>query len=491
MNGEPHIGFAMEAVEADAIARYQRLLGKETFFLTGTDEHGSKLAETAKEQGLKPQELCDQNSAKFKELTQILNLSNDDFIRTSDQKRHWPAVQKLWQKLVEKGDIYKGEYEGLYCVGCESFITEKELVDGKCPHHDKEPEKVSEENYFFKLSKYSKQVADLIRSKKLNIVPDFRANEILYLCDQGLKDVSFSRPREVLNWGVPVPDDDSQVMYVWCDALTNYISAIGYAEETEQFKKLWPCDCHVIGKDILRFHAAIWIGMLISAGIELPKSELVHGWIHTKGERMSKSKGNVISPFDLVDEYGVDAVRYYLLSEIPMGKDGDFTYARFEEKYVADLANSLGNLVNRVIVMTQKYFDSVVPEAKISPEIKKIQDEALKKYHQEMEGYMLHKGAGKAFSLVHFANKYIDEKAPWTLAKEGKDEELKSVLFNLLQLVSQVAVLLIPFIPQSIEKIFQQLDLPVPPTFADFKLVPPGHKLGSAEPIFPRLEKKE
>ena len=342
------MGHAMEFIETDSIARYKRLMGYDTFFLTGTDEHGVKIYNTAKAANVPVKEFVNENAAVYKELKGILHLSYDDFIQTSDQIRHWPACQKLWKKMAEKGDIYEKEYEGLYCEGCEMFLKETELVDGKCPIHKKEPTPLKEKNYFFKLSKYSDQIVKLIESGQLKIVPDFRKTEFLNMAKEGLLDVSFSRPRDVLPWGVDVPDDPNQVMYVWCDALTNYISAIGYAQETDQFKKYWPADMHVIGKDIVRFHAGIWIGMLLSAEVELPKSILIHGFITHDGEKMSKTLGNVVDPIELSIQYGTDALRYYLLREIPVGRDGDYNKKHFIERYNSDLANNLGNLVNRV-----------------------------------------------------------------------------------------------------------------------------------------------
>ncbi|MCK4525214.1 MAG: methionine--tRNA ligase, partial [Candidatus Andersenbacteria bacterium] len=356
-NAAPHIGFAMEICQADVLARYHQMKGDDVFFLSGMDENGSKAKKTAQEKGRNTQEFVNEISAKFQLLLDTLNISNNDFIRTTDQKRHWPAAQKLWNKLVETGDIYKGSYEGYYCVGCEAYLTEKDLVDGKCPNHQKAPEKIKEENYFFKLSKYSDQIREKIESDELEILPESRKNEILSMIKGGLRDVSFSRPKTVLDWGVPVPNDKTQTMYVWCDALTNYISALGYENNSEKFQKYWPADIHVIGKDILRFHTAIWPAMLLSIGLPLPKKIFVHGFITSDGKKMSKSVGNVIDPFEVIDKYGVDALRYYLLKEIPSGGDGDFSYKRFEELYQADLANGIGNLTARIITLGVKIED--------------------------------------------------------------------------------------------------------------------------------------
>ena len=325
------MGYALEIIQADVFARYRRILGEEVFFLTGTDEHGAKVTKAAEKEGKSPKEFVDKISGEFRELKEVLNLSNDDFIRTTDEKRHWPIVKKVWQKLKENGDIYKKKYQGLYCVGCEAFITKKDLIDGKCKIHQKEPEIVEEENYFFRLSKYSKKIEEIIEKDEVKIIPEERKNEMLSFIGQGLEDVSFSRPRKDLKWGIPVPDDESQTIYVWADALINYISALGGFEKGE-FKEFWPPDIHFLGKDILRFHATIWLGMLLSLGLELPKNIFVHGFITSNGQKMSKSLGNVIDPFELVKKYGADAVRYFLLREIPPTEDGDFTYEKFEAK---------------------------------------------------------------------------------------------------------------------------------------------------------------
>ena len=352
-NANPHIGFALEIIQTDVLARYQRQQDKDVFFLTGTDEHGTKVAKTAKDAGVSPREFTNKISGKFLELTKTLNISNDNFIRTTDQKQHWPSVRVVWEKLQESGDLEKRIYEGLYCSGCEVFITEKELVNGQCPIHKKEPEKVQEENWFFGLSKYGLQLKEKIEKDELRIVPEGRKKEVLSLINQGLEDISFSRPKEKLQWGIPVPGDDTQVVYVWADALVNYISALGYPKG-EKFKKYWPADVHVVGKDILRFHATIWPAMLLSLGIELPKTIFVHGFITADGQKMSKSLGNVIDPFELVEKYGTDAVRYFFLREIPSTEDGDFSYEKFEVRYNADLASGLGNLVARVVTLATK-----------------------------------------------------------------------------------------------------------------------------------------
>lgn len=458
VNGAPHIGHALEFVEADCLARYHRMVGDEVYFLTGTDEHGSKIVATAEKEGVEVQELVDRNAEKFKKMMQQYSIQYDQFIRTSDQEKHWPSVQKLWKKMAEKGDIYKGEYKGLYCVGCEEYKQEKDLVDGNCPNHDTAPEEVEQENYFFKLSKYSDQIAELLRSGKLKIVPEFRANEIIALCEKGLEDVSFSRPKDQLSWGIPVPDDENQTMYVWCDALTNYISALDYANEGELYKKFWPTDCHVIGKDILRFHAGIWIGMLLSAEVPLPKAELVHGWIHFEGGRMSKSKGNVVDPSDLADNYGVDATRYYLLAEIPVGGDGNFSYELFANKINADLANNLGNFVNRVLTMSERFLDGKVPSQQ--QDIPSELEDIWQQYHEDFANFDHQKASHQLIKLVDLGNKLIADLKPWEMAKdEARQGELEELMRRLLKITLHVAFMLEPFCPSKAQQIAACFDL--------------------------------
>lgn len=491
VNAPPHLGHALEFIQADAIARYKRLMGVDTYFLTGTDEHGVKIYNTAKKEGVDTKELVDRNAAHFKELKGLLNLSYDDFIQTSDRQRHWPACQKLWKKLVEKGDIYEKEYEGLYCEGCELFMKESELVDGLCPIHKKAPVPLKEKNYFFRLSKYSEKIVQLIESGTLKLLPEGRQTEFLTMAKEGLLDVSFSRPRSVLPWGVDVPGDESQVMYVWCDALTNYISGIGYAEGSDLFKHYWPADVHFIGKDIVRFHAGIWIGMLLSADIELPKSILIHGFVTHNGEKMSKTLGNVVDPVETAQKYGADMLRYYLLREIPMGKDGDFSDALFIERYNSDLANNLGNLVNRVHTLVTKYELKNFQFNQYFEAFKQKVDETWKKYGEEMNQYKLHEAILSVWRLVDFANKMMEDEKPWSLMKENP-EKGTAVLSNLLEVLRHITILISPFIPETSRKIRGQLGLP-----ADIDLtgedgwgaVSTWPSLGKAEIMFPRIEK--
>jgi len=445
-NAPPHIGFALELIQADVLARYHRILGEDVFFLTGTDEHGAKIAKVAQEAGQEPQDFVDKVSKKFRELREFLNLSNDDFIRTSDQKRHYPAVKKLWLKLEENGDIYKKKYKGFYCSGCEMFITEKDLVNGKCPNHQIQPEFIEEENYFFKLSKYLKEIEERIEKDELKIIPETRKNEVLGYIKTGFGDVSFSRAKEKY-WGFPIPGDKSQIIYVWGDALPNYISAIGYTENSKKFQKYWPADVHCIGKDILKFHALIWPGMLLSLGLSLPKTIFVHGFITSGGQKMSKSLGNVIDPFELVKKYGIDAVRYYLLREIPATEDGDFTYEKFEQRYNSDLAAGVGNLVSRVITMAAKSNSKQIPNPKFQTKI----EETKNKYKKALEDFKFSEALKAIWDLISFCDKYIEEKKPWENKNPG-------VINDLLFALDNIADLLSPFLPETAEKIKKRKD---------------------------------
>jgi len=463
-NTPPHYGFALELVQADVIARYHRALGEDVFFLTGTDEHGKKVLKAAEEKREKPKEFVNKISAKFKALKKVLNLSNDDFIRTTDRKRHWPVVKKIWLKLKENGDIYKKKYRGFYCTGCEAFITKKDLKKGKCAIHQKEPELVEEENYFFRLSKYSKEIGKIIARDKIKIIPKSRKNEMLNFVKQGLEDISFSRPRKDLKWGIPVPNDNSQTIYVWADALVNYISAINYG--SPEFKKYWPADIHCLGKDIQKFHTAIWPGMLLSLGLPLPKTIFVHGFITVGGQKISKSLGNIIDPFELVKKYGTDPVRYFLLREIPPTEDGDYTRQKFEARYNADLASGLGNLVARVITLARKLkiqnskVKITIKNSKLKTEINKT----WQNYKKALDEFRFNEALKTIWGLIGFCDKLIEKTRPWE-----NIEKKQSTICNLQFAIKNIAEMLKPFLPETSEKIIKQL------------------KTKKSKPLFPRL----
>ena len=440
-NAPPHIGHALEFIQADVLARWNKLNEKEIFFLTGTDEHGSKNYKTALERGMTPKKFVDKNSSFFKELASKLNISNNNFIRTSDKKKHWPGVFDIWKKLEKKGDIYKKKYVGKYCSGCERYVTEKELVNGRCVNHPNiEIEEISEENYFFKLSKYSKEIIELVKKDKLKIFPEQWKNDFLGLVKEGLQDVSFSRDIKYLPWGIPVPGDDKQVMYVWCDALSNYLTGIGYPNK--KFDKFWPADVHVVGKDMLRFHAGIWPGMLLSAGLELPKEIIVHGFLTVDGKKMSKSIGNTVSPLELLKKYSADSIRYFLMRAIPFGQDGDFSEKALVDRNNNELADKLGNLVSRVASLIEKNG------------VEKTENKLIKKLNVNKIGklfgnYEFDKVLNEIFGFIDTCNEYVQSKKLW----ETKD---KKVLYELKESILKIAELLWPFIPDSSEKIKKQ-----------------------------------
>ncbi|MCX6789678.1 MAG: methionine--tRNA ligase [Candidatus Gribaldobacteria bacterium] len=466
-NSRPHVGFALELIQADVVARYNRWLGKDVWFLTGTDEHGSKIARKAKEEGKTPQVFCDEISAKFKELKAVLDLSFDDFIRTTDQKRHWPTVQAIWKILEAKGDLEKRKYKGLYCVGCEAFVTEKDLVEGKCPLHNKEPEIVEEENYFFRLSRYQSQLKEILEKNDIKIFPEGRKNEMLNFIKEGLEDVSCSRDSKALSWGVPVPGDESQTIYVWFEALINYLSALGYlTADDEKFKKYWPCDVHFIGKDIARFHVLLWPAILLGLELSLPKNIFIHGFITAEGQKMSKSLGNVIDPFLLVEKYGTDPVRYFLLREISPTEDGDFSYEKFEERYNADLANGIGNLLARVVTLASKIsnFKFLISNQFLNSNFKTELEKTKKKYGVCLENLSFNEALGAVWELISFCDKYVNDNKPW----ENRDNS-KEVVGDLLLALQEIAELLKPFMPQTAKKILQQI------------------ATGKSEPLFLRL----
>jgi len=461
VNAAPHIGHALEFVQADVIARYHRLLNQDVHFLSGTDDNALKNVQAAEEKKIPIVEFVKENSGKFYQLKSGLNLSFDDFIGTSE-KRHFEGAQAFWQ-ACKKEDIYKKKYRGLYCVGCETFYTAKDLVGGKCPEHKTKPEVVEEENYFFRLSKYQDWLENLIASDQLKIIPETRKNEVLSFIHRGLEDFSISRSKKRAHgWGIPVPGNPEQIIYVWFDALANYITALDWQNNKKLYQKYWPADVHVIGKGIIRFHAVYWPVMLKSAGIDLPKQEFVHGYVTTEGQKISKSLGNVIDPFDLVKKYSIDPVRYYLLREIPAYSDGDFSERRFKEIYNADLANGLGNLVARVVAIASRV------NYKLQITNYKFTDKKFLEYHQALKQFKFNEALAFIWNKITQADKYVDTNKPWIL--QGK--KLEQVLDHLTVEIIKIAALLQPFLPETAEKIQKQ--------FA-------GLKIKSGPPLFPRI----
>ncbi len=444
-NGAPHIGYAMELIQADVLARYHRQKGDDVWYVTGTDEHGTKNKQAAEAAGKAPKDYVDGMSQLFRDLAPALNVATDQFVRSTDPA-HEKVAQALWKACAK--DIYKAKYEGWYCVGCEQFYTETELPDHFCPIHKKALDHIAEENYFFKLSAYTDQVKELISTDKLYIRPQSRKNEIMALLERGLEDISVSRDKKQLTWGVPVPGDDSQVMYVWFDALGFYISGIGYPNG-ENFKKFWPADIQIVGKDILRHHAAIWPAMLLSAGLPPQKSLYAHGFISSEGHKMSKSLGNVVGPHDVIKKYGVDALRYYLLREIPSDGDGDFSWARMEQVYNADLANDLGNLVQRVAVMITKYQKGVIGD--LPPH-----SHDTRPYEEAMDDLRFDRALAEVWLLIRGLNQLLEEEKPWELApgaKRADEAHLAEVLHHAVADLVQIATLLMPFMPGAAGKI--------------------------------------
>ena len=492
---KPHIGNSYEIVLTDTLARYKRLQGYDVFFLTGTDEHGQKIEEYAEAAGVTPKEYVDKVSGEIKAICDLLNTTYDKFIRTTDDY-HEKAVQKIFRKLYDKGDIYKSEYEGLYCTPCESFWTEAQLVDGKCPDCGREVKPAKEEAYFFKLSKYQKQLEEYIESNPNFIYPESRKKEMLNnFIKPGLQDLCVSRSS--FKWGVPVDFDDKHVIYVWIDALSNYITALGYDPDGsgELYKKYWPADVHIIGKDIVRFHTIYWPIMLMALGEPLPNQVFGHPWLLFGTDKMSKSRGNVIYADDLVELFGVDAVRYYLLSEMPYTSDGSITYETMIERFNSDLANTLGNLVNRTIAMTNKYFGGVIQapsEAEdVDGELKDTAINTVKKVDELLSTYRVSDALEAIFSLAKRSNKYIDETMPWALAKdESKKERLGTVLYNLLESIRFISVLISPFMPETAEKIMQQMNCSVNSydSLSSFGALEAGTSVGEAKPLFGRID---
>ena len=457
VNSTPHVGHALELIQADVLARYHRQLGEPVFFLNGTDENALKNVQAAERASEEIGSFVTRHAEEFRKLSKVFNISNDDFIRTTEE-RHILGAQKLWWLCQQAGDIYKKRYGGWYCVNCEAFITEKELAEGLCPDHKTKPDWVEEENYFFNLKKYQDQLEKLYSTKTLQVIPATRQNEVVEFIRHGLEDFSVSRSRErAKNWGIAVPDDDGQIVYVWFDALTNYINALNFASSGELFNTWWDEGTeriHLIGKDITRFHAIYWPAMLLSAGLLPPSQVLTHGFITINGEKISKSRGNVVDPFMLVEKYGLDPVRYFLLREIPSGEDGDFSVAKLEQRYTADLANGLGNLVQRVLTLIDSnlqgelIYDSKLEEVSVLEQIKITEE----RYHQHIVEFKLHEALADIFSLISFANVYTNTNKPWEKAKTEPAVFLANIT-NLTRLILQAAWQLKPFIPQTSEKI--------------------------------------
>ncbi len=454
-NANLHMGHAYSTTVADIIARYERLMGREVYFLTGADENTEKVVRVAKVEGKDVANYLEEITSNFRSLFSKLNISYDQFIRTSDEKQHWPGAIALWRRIEEKGDLEKRTYKGLYCVGHEAFITEKELVNGKCPDHGEAPQALEEQNWFFKLSRYTGEIRAKIESGELIIQPETRRNEILALLERGLEDVSFSRSADKVSVGIPVPNDSTQKMYVWCDALANYISALGFGTSDDVlFKKFWPADVHLIAKDILRFHAAIWPGMLLSAGLPLPKKILVHGYIKSEGEKMSKSLGNVVDPLKIVEEYGTDALRYYLARHIHPFEDSDFTMEKFKEVYNANLANGLGNLVSRVMKMAETY---------LSEPVKIPANTIPQGFKDAMDTRNIQQAADTIWRKISEADELIQKTEPFKLVKTDKEKGV-GIIRGLVVDVYTIARMLNPFMPETMEKIKQAVkDNKMPP----------------------------
>ena len=492
---KPHIGNSYEIVLTDAIARFKRLQGYDVFFLTGTDEHGQKIEEYAKAANVTPKEYVDKVAGEIKDICDLLNTTYDKFIRTTDDY-HEKTVQKIFKKLYDQDDIYKSEYEGLYCTPCESFWTESQLVDGKCPDCGREVKPAKEEAYFLRLSKYQKQLEEHIENNPDFIYPESRKKEMLNnFIKPGLQDLCVSRTS--FKWGVPVTFDDKHVIYVWIDALSNYITALGYDPDgsSDLYKKYWPANVHIIGKDIIRFHTIYWPIMLMAMGEPLPAKVYGHPWLLFGEDKMSKSKGNVIYADELVARFGVDAVRYYLLSEMPHAQDGSISYDTMIERYNSDLANTIGNLVNRTVAMANKYFDGVLACNTASEELddgfKADILAALPKMEKAFDDFRISDALDAVLTIAKRSNKYIDETAPWALAKdEDKKDRLSTVLYNLIESIRIIAVELLAFMPETSKAILGQIntDIDTYESIKTFGAIPAGHKVGTATPLFARID---
>lgn len=462
VNASPHLGHALEKVQADVVSRYFRLLGKRVFFLTGTDENSLKNLKAAEKEKISVKELVDRNSKKFLELTKALNLSITDFIRTTE-KRHKKGAQKLWRAC--KKDIYKGRYEGLYCLGCEAFLKERDLENGTCPEHKRKPEKISEENYFFRLSRYKKNLRKIIKEEKIKIIPNTRKKEALSFINLGLEDICISRSVErAKGWGIDVPGDKTQKIWVWFDALSNYINALGYGSSLKRFKKEWEESfvIHMIGKSVLKFHVIYWPAILLSAKISLPNLIFIHGNITSRGQKMSKSLGNVVDPFRLIKKYGSDALRYYLLREFPPTEDGDFTEERFKERYQKELSEGLGNLAARILGIVEKYCGGKIPKLNKDPEIHPLKAGFKKKWqklNEDLSNFEFNKALISIWKFIKEVDRYIENNKPWDLFKKGEKENFNWVSYGLVNFLYQLSWQIYPFLPETSLKIAKALKI--------------------------------
>ncbi len=495
VNAPPHIGHAYEKIAADILARYYRLCGREVFFLTGVDEHGLKVEQAAQKAGMTPQEFCNQMAAKFESAWKKLNVSYDRFIRTTEDA-HTKVVQELFQKLKDKGDVYKDSYSGLYCDGCEDYLRERDLdVNGHCPNHRQPPKLFVEENYFFALSKYKEPLKLWLSNDEKVVMPEGRRKEVLnQLEDEELGDFSITRSRSSLNWGIPVPNEPDQVIYVWIDALTNYLTGVGYLSNPTLCDRFWPADLHLIGKDITKFHAIYWPALLMSANLPLPKKIFGHGFITVEGQKMSKTLGNVSDPVALVDQYGADALRFFLFSATPFDQDGDFSRKELVTKVNAELANNLGNLLNRTLALVSRHCGGKIPAGVVDHY---LQQEAntvhgvIKKHMEELE---FAKAAEAILSLVDQANKYLNDQKPWSMFKEAKNKDGETVLYTVLEILRRVAIYLYPYTPNLAAKMWHQLgyaktiEQSLNGSDVFFATIPVSQSVCNEGPIFMRIE---
>ncbi len=488
VNDVLHIGHAYCTIAADIIARFRRFAGDDVLFITATDEHGQKIEDAAKSAGIEPIALADRIVAHDKKVWERLNISYDDFIRTTEE-RHVRTVESVFNALYEKGDIYKGMYEGMYCTPCESFCVESQVKDNKCPDCARELERIKEESYFFKLSKYREKLLKHYEENPDFMKPHSRKAEMINIVEGGLKDLSVSRT--AVKWGIPVPFDKKHVIYVWFDALINYISAAGYGNDDKKFSGFWPAELHLIGKEIYKFHVIIWPAMLFAMGLELPRTVFGHGWWTVDGEKMSKSKGNVVDPVKMADDYGVDVFRYFLFREVPFGVDGDFSEKALVVRYNTELANDLGNLLNRTLTMLEKYFEGKVPQPGDSKdEFRDMMEKSGARTVEYYNKYEISSALSEIMKSVGNANRYIESSAPWKLAKENR-EKLKEVLYDLIEAIRIITLLLAPFMPQTAEKIWEQLGLESKisgMTIRDISWggLKPGTKVNKGLPLFPK-----